>query len=217
MTYDALLLDHDGVVVTLGEETALRQSARAALRDAGVTDPDPEAVEAMTIRVSMSELESVSSRYGLDPDRLWRHRDDRVAEALRAETTAGRKEPYDDVDVLRDLPVSTGVVSNNQTRIVDFVLEYYDLADRFETVRARDPTRESLVRKKPRPTYLEAAMADLGVEHPLYVGDSESDVEAGRRAGLDVAFLRRSHNRDASLTTTPEYEVSGLDDVVDIL
>ena len=217
MAYDALLLDHDGVVVTLGDETALRESARAALRDAGVTDPDPEAVETMAIRVSMSELESVSSRYGVDPDELWRNRDDRVAEALRGETTAGRKEPYDDVDVLRDLPVSTGIVSNNQTRIVEFVLEYYGLADRFETVRAREPTRESLVRKKPRPTYLEAAMADLGVENPLYVGDSASDVEAGRRAGLDVAFLRRPHNRDASLTTRPEYEVSGLADVVDII
>lgn len=212
--YDGLLLDHDGVVVTLGDETALRQAARDALLDAGVPDPDESAVETLAIAVSDGELTGLSRQHDLPAEQLWRHRDDRVREALLAETTAGRKAPYDDTPRLRELDVPMGIVSNNQTRIVESVLDHYDLRELFGTVRARAPTRESLLRKKPRPTYLEEAIADLGLGNPLYVGDSESDVEAGRRAGVDTAFLRRPHNADRRLAETPTYEVRGLDEVV---
>ncbi|WP_302082503.1 HAD family hydrolase [Salinibaculum rarum] len=217
MSYDALLLDHDGVIVTLGDRTALSAAARDALEAVGVADPAPDAVDTLSVAVSPTELDAVSDRYGLDPDDLWRARDDGVRDALLAETRAGRKTPYDDVNALVDLGVPTGIVSNNQTRIVEFVLDHYDLADHFGTVHARAPERSSLERKKPQPTYLEDAMADLAVENPLYVGDSESDVEAGQRAGLDVAFLRRDHNADQPLDSTPDYELMGLDEVVEIL
>ncbi|MEF8785761.1 MAG: HAD-IA family hydrolase [Haloarculaceae archaeon] len=217
MSYDALLLDHDGVIVTLGDRTALSAAAHNALETVGVTDPAPDAVDTLSVAVSPDELDAVSDRYNLDPDDLWRARDDGVRDALLAETRAGRKAPYDDVGALTNLTLPTGIVSNNQTRIVEFVLDHYDLGHHFGTVRARAPERSSLARKKPQPTYLEGAMADLAVENPLYVGDSESDVEAGQRAGLDVAFLRRDHNADQPLDSMPDYEVAGLDEVVEIL
>ena len=210
MGYDGLLLDHDGVLVTLGDREALTAAATAALRDAGVGEPDRATVETLRVSVDREELDAISARHDLDPETLWAHRDDRVAEALRAEATSGRKVPYDDVTALDDLDHPLGIVSNNQTRVVEFVLDHHGLADRFDTIHARSPTPSSLARKKPAPTYLEAAMADLDVAEPLYVGDSESDVVAGHRAGLDVAFLRRDHNADATLDVSPRYEVGSL-------
>jgi phosphoglycolate phosphatase-like HAD superfamily hydrolase len=215
--YDGLLLDHDGVIATLCDASALTEAARGALRDAGVTDPDEAAVDTLSVRVDDADLREVARRHGVDPDRLWRHRDDRIRDTLCAETRAGRKAPYDDVGALAGIDLPAGVVSNNQTRIVEFALEHYGLADRFGTVRARSPVRASLDRKKPNPDYLDAAMADLGVENPLYVGDSESDVVAGQRAGLDVAFLRREHNADRRLDADATYDVDGLAAVADIL
>jgi HAD superfamily hydrolase (TIGR01549 family) len=215
--YDALLLDHDGVIVTLGDHTALHASAQQALVDAGVADPAPDAVDALSIAVDEAELLGVSQRYDLDPDSLWRYRDDRVAEALYEETRAGRKAPYDDVDLLADLEYPLGIVSNNQTRIVEFVLDYYGLDQHFDAVHARAPDRESLACKKPAPTFLEEAMADLGVENPLYVGDSESDVVAGQRAGLETVFLFRSHRDGDDLSVDPEYHADDFADVVSIL
>jgi HAD superfamily hydrolase (TIGR01549 family) len=217
MTYDSLLLDHDGVIVTLGDSAAMTEAARLSLHDAGIENPPDDAVDVLRVAVADDELRALSDRWGLDPDRLFRLRDDRMDERLRAETTAGRKRPYDDVDALADLTVPTGIVSNNQTRIVKFVLEHYGLSHHFRAVHARSPTRESLVRKKPSPTFLEEAMSDLGVSNPLYVGDSESDVVAGQRAGLDVAFLRRDHNADRSLGVDPTYEVRGLSEVTALL
>lgn len=217
MGYDSLLLDHDGVLVTLGDESHLIRAARDALADMGVDDPDPEAVDTISMWATQEGLDGVSERYGLDPDRLWRARDDHARDALVAQTRNGRKSPYEDVDVLGEFDRPLGIVSNNQTRVVEFVLDHYGLGGPIETVHARSPTPESLAHKKPAPTYLERAMGDLGVQNPLYVGDSESDVVAGTRAGLDTAFLRRTHNVDDTLSVEPTYEVSGLPAVHQIL
>ena len=217
MSYDGLLLDHDGVIVTLGDHTALYDAAHDALRDVGITDPAPDAVDTLSIAVAEDELAAVSERYDVDPDALWRARDDRVRDVLFDETTSGRKAPYDDVTALADCTLPMGIVSNNQTRIVEFVLDHYGLDHHFGTVHARAPDPSSLTRKKPRPTYLDEAMTVLGIDNPLYVGDSESDVVAGQRAGLDVAFLRRDHNADDSLDHDPTYDVTGVDDAVEIL
>lgn len=215
--YDGLLLDHDGVITTLVDGGSLRGAARTALRDAGVADPDESAVRALAIHVDTADLLEVSRQYDLDPDRLWGYRDERAYELLRDAVDAGRKVPYDDTDALHEVERPMGVVSNNQTRLVERALSAHELRGLFETVRARAPERESIERKKPRPTYLEAAMDDLGVDSPLYVGDSESDVIAGRRAGVDTAFIRRGHNGERALGTSPTYEVAGLDEVVELL
>ncbi len=215
--YDGLLLDHDGVLVTIDDGSTLAEAATAAFRDVGVDDPAPDAVDTIDIRASREGLREVSDRYGVDPDRLWRARDDRVRDALLARVREDVKVPYDDVDALSRVDTPVGVVSNNQARIVETVLDRYGLSRHVDTVRARAPTPGSLDRKKPHPTFLEDAMADLAVENPLYVGDSESDVEAGHRAGLDVAYIRRAHNDNGSPDVEPAYDVEGLAEVVDIL
>ena len=215
--YDGLLLDHDGVIVTLCSRQVLREAAIDAFADAGVSDPNPTDVDAITIDVSDAELSAVGERYGLDPDTLWRHREDRIERTLRAETSAGRKVPYEDTTCLEGVDVPTGVVSNNQTRIVEFVLQEYGLREIVETIHAREPTRDSLRKKKPEPTYLEAAAAELDCSNPLYVGDSESDVVAGQRAGFDTAFLRRDHNATRQLDATPTVDVESLRDVLELV
>jgi len=215
--YDGLLLDHDGVLLTLTDRATLRETALAALRDAGVDAPSETDAEALSIRVSTDELAALADRHAVAPERLWQCREDRIETLLRAELDAGRKAPYDDVSALDGVGVPAGVVSNNQRRIIEAALDAHDLAARFETVVAREPTLESLAEKKPEPTYLEAAMADIGSANPLYVGDSESDVVAATRAGVDVAFLRRDHNADAALDTRPTHDVESLHAVVDLL
>ncbi len=215
--YDGLVLDHDGVIVTLCQRSVLREAAAFAFADAGIGDPRPEDVDTLTIRVLEDELRRVANRYEIDPDELWRYREDRIDATLRAATEAGSKAPYDDVTAIEHVDVPIGIASNNQTRIVEFVLEHYGLRERIETVHARSPTRESLQVKKPEPTFLEAAAADLNATNPLYVGDSESDVVAGDRAGFDTVFLRRGHNADRRLEVEPTIELESLESVVELL
>ncbi len=215
--YDGLLLDHDGVLVTLCSQQLLRAAAIAAFDDVGISNPSPTAVETITIRVSDDELCTVADRYGVDPDRLWQSREQRIEQTLREATRTGAKVPYDDVACLDRVTVPTGIASNNQTRIVEFVLQEHGLRQFVETIRARKPTRESLRKKKPNPAYLEAAAADLGCSNPLYVGDSESDVVAGQRAGFDTLFLRRDHNATRQLDAEPIAEIESLNAVLELL
>ena len=215
--YDGLLLDHDGVIVTLCSRQVLRSAAIDAFADAGVSDPSPTDVDAITINVSETELRAAAERYSIDPDALWRYREDRIETTLRTETKAGRKVPYEDATCLERVTVPTGVVSNNQTRIVEFVLTEYGLRDYVKTVQARAPTRESLREKKPDPRYLEAAARELDCSNPVYVGDSESDIVAGKRAGFDTVFLRRDHNVTRQLSVEPTLELESLTAVVEIL
>ena len=215
--YDGLLLDHDGVLVTLCSRQALRAAATAAFDEAGVSDPSGRDVDTITIRVDETELCAVADRHGIDPDRLWECREAQIERTLRRATRTGAKVPYDDVGCLDRVTVPIGIVSNNQRRIVEFVLREHGLSKYVETIRARPPTRASLRKKKPDPTYLDAAAADLGCSNPLYVGDSESDVVAGQRAGVDTLFLRRDHNASRYLDAEPIGEIEGLDAVLEFL
>jgi len=215
--YDSLLLDHDGVVVDVLNAEPVRRAARDAFAAVGVDSPADDHVDLVAFGPTHDELLAVSDRLGVDPATLWRHRDDNLAAALKQAARDGGKQPYPDARVLANLEVPTGIVSNNQRRVVEFIADQYDLTDHFAVIQAREPRVESLERKKPAPTFLESVMADLDVTDPLYVGDRESDVIAGERAGVDTAFIRREHNAGVTLDREPIYEVESLEEIADIV
>lgn len=215
--YDALLLDHDGVIVNVADGDVVRSAAVAALQDAGVDDPADEQVATLASGPTRHELESVSGQVGVEPATLWQHRDDNLADVLKGATRDGHKEPYPGVDALTALDYPVGIASNNQRRVVEYILDHHAIAGQFDALRAREPRIDSLDRKKPAPTFLRDATDDLGVSNPLYVGDRESDLIAGDRAGFDTALVRRDHNQSVQPDCEPTYVIDGLADAVDIL
>lgn len=215
--YEAVIFDNDGVLLDLAGMEPHREGARDALAAVGVDDPTEEDIERISLGVSPADLRAVAERYGIDPAELWRARDRETSARQCDEMRVGRKAPYDDVDRLAAFECPRGVVSSNQTATVEFAFEHFGLDGYFETVHGRPPTIESLRLKKPNPYYVEQALTDLGVEDALFVGDSETDVEAAHAAGIDAAFIRRPHRADHELTVSPEYEVEELADVLAIL
>ena len=215
--YEAVVFDNDGVLMELTEMALHRRAARDAFDAVGVADPADEHVEAMSIGVTVPKLHAVCEHYDLDPDRFWHERDSHMSRRQQDAIRRGEKGVYDDVGTINALDRPMGIVSSNQQATVDFGLDAFDLARHFETVYGREPTVESLRRKKPAPYYLEAALSDLGTTDALYVGDSETDVEAAHAAGIDAAFVRRPHRAGENLSVTPEYEIDGLAAVSRIL
>jgi HAD superfamily hydrolase (TIGR01549 family) len=215
MSYDAVLFDNDGVLVTLVERATLVDAAERTFADFGL-DPRPEDVEALTVGVSPETLRTVSERYGVDREAFWATRDRIVSEAQREAVRRGEKGLYDDFDAVRllaDRPL--GIVSSNQQATVDFLLDYFDVDDLFGTAYGREPTPESLELKKPNPHYLRRALDDLDADPgtTLFVGDSESDLVAAGRAGMDAAFVRRTHRADYALDAEPTHELDTLADL----
>jgi len=214
--YDAILFDNDGVLVEPPTDDNLLDAALSAFRAVGVDDPDTTHVEEIIRGVTPDSLYDVCSAYDVDPQEFWHVRDRHASEAQLTEFREGGRTQYDDVAAIEDLAHDLGIVSSNQHRTIEFILDFHEFGDRFDTYYGRGMGVEDLDRKKPDPHFLDRALDDLGAESALFVGDSESDVVAAHRAGLDSAFIRRSHCADATLSTDPDYEVENLYDVVTI-
>ena len=210
MNYDAVLFDNDGVLVEPPGRESQAAATRAAFAAVGVEDPAAEHVHAVVDGVTVEGLRELCGAYGIDPERFWTARERRDEQAQVRDLRAGERELYDDVSAVETLPRPRGVVSNNHDTTVAFVVEFFDLGGLFDAVHGRPKTVASLDRKKPAPDYVEAGLADVGAESALYVGDSASDVLAAHRAGIDSAFLRRSHVADADLPVEPTHEVADL-------
>ncbi len=217
MTYDALILDYDGVVVNILDKKA---RVKACLRFAREEFRGNEfllhrrSMQTLAHSVSPEEVQSLSERFDTPPETLWRCRDDLHASVVTEAAQNGEKKPYPDVQALYELDVPVGIASNNQRRVVERITDEYGLTSRFETIHAREPVLESLKIKKPAPTFLRRAQTDLDASRPLYVGDKQKDIIAARRADMDVAFMRRTHNANTVLDYEPTYEVENLEDVV---
>lgn len=214
--YDSLLLDFDGVLVTVLD----RERRLAACWDAVVGGfstniaLDRETVTTLSHSVSPDRVQSMSYQLDVAPETLWQLRDDLLERVLTDAAAKGRKRPYPDVAALAKLDVPLGIASNNQRRIVEYILDEYEFREQFETVHAREPRLESLQHKKPEPTLLERAHEDIEGSNPLYVGDKQKDIIAANRAGMDAAFVRRDHNSDRALNPVPTHEITSLDDLV---
>ena len=213
--YDAVLFDNDGVLTTLVDRSVLREAAAAAFEQCGV-DPDPADVDTITVGVSHSDLTTICESYGLSPETFWRVRDETTSQAQIDAVHRGEKRLYDDIDAVSAIDCPRGVVSSNQQATLDFLDDHFRIDSWFETVYGREPTPESLARKKPETHYIDRALADLDVaaDRTLFVGDTWVDVTAGARAGCDTAFVRRPHRHDHELETLPTYEVETLDDLL---
>ncbi|RQG95083.1 HAD family hydrolase [Natrarchaeobius chitinivorans] len=215
--YDAVLFDSDGVLVEPPPAETQSTATRAAFREVGVDDPDRRHVEAVVDGITVEELEGICAAYDLDPETFWEAREHHDERSQLDEFERGVRGRYDDVSAITDLPVDCGVVSNNHHTTIEYVLTQFGLEPAFETYYGREMTIESLELKKPNTHYLERAMADLAAESVLYVGDSESDIVAATRAGLESAFVRRPHCRETELEVAPTYDLGDLHDVADLV
>lgn len=214
--YDAVLFDNDGVLVELTELETIYGAVEETFDEFGV-EPSPDDVK-MLVGVSAEDLVSVCRKYCLDAESFWRLRDAKVSRVQRDAIDAGEKAPYDDFDAARRIAQdrAAGVVSNNQQATVDHVVESFGMSF-LELSYGREPTVESLRRKKPSPFYVERAIDDIGARDALYVGDSQKDILAAERAGADSVFVRREHRREASLDVTPTYEVGSLHELEEVI
>lgn len=215
--YDAVLFDSDGVLVEPPAAETQIAATRAAFREVGVDDVAQRHVDAIVNGVTVADLQGICADYDLEPATFWaaRERHDERSQSDRFEN--GTRDRYEDVTAIATLPQDCGVVSNNHHSTIEFVLDAFDLASLFDTYYGRPKTIESLRVKKPNPHFLERALADLGAESALFVGDSESDVIAAQRAGIDSAFVRRQHCHDAALSVTPTYDIETLSALPDIV
>jgi len=190
VTYDAVVFDMDGVLLT-GYHTP-REVYREAVRETLVSmGHDGEIPEAIVDPEDVAAFRRACERLGVDPKAVWAGRERGADERETDLIVDGERTLFDDVDALADLAVPLAIVSNNRHRTVEFVVEHFGLPA--ATACGRDPTIEGYERRKPDPHYLTDVVEGLGVapERVLFVGDRRSDVQTAHNAGTAAALLAR--------------------------
>ena len=215
MVYDSVVFDMDGVIVRPTDDNLIREAVEQAFHECNIDDPPADDVGTLCqgAALGVEKLKRVCRKHGLDPDRFWRVRE-RYAAQMQLETVrAGVKPLYDDADVLESLDQCLGLVSNNQHRTVEGILDFYGIDGLFHTICGRPPTYDGIRYTKPDPHHLHSAVDSLGTDDLLFVGDSNVDVEAATEAGLDSAFIRRPHREAYELRGDPTYRIGSLQDL----
>lgn len=215
--YDTILFDSDGILVDPPTYETKVEAARSAFAEVGVKEVETQHIDEIVNGTTNERLHQICAVYDLDIETFWEARERLDEESQFEKFEAGSRTRYDDVTAIFDLSQTCGVVSNNHHSTIEFVLDFFDLHSTFDTYYGREKTVESLSLKKPNTHYLDLALAELGGESVLYVGDSESDVIAAHKAGMDSVFVRRTHCEDVSLSITPTYETTDLHEVAKIV
>ncbi len=190
-----ILFDMDGVILE-GPGTDPQVYADAA--DAALDELGAEPTPAQLTDLRRHNLEHISDHcdaLGIDAEAFWKLKDEYASETSHDLIRSGERGLYDDIDALADLADRTtiGLVTNNRHATAEFVADHMPVE--FDVVRGRRPTFDDFRRKKPEPDFIDDALSELGVDNGFYVGDSHKDVTAGRAAGLEPIYLRRSHNQ----------------------
>ena len=215
--YDTVVFDSDGVLVTPPAYETQAAATVIAFEELGVRDVDRQVIDEIVTGVAVDRLRDICATYGLDPETFWEVWERHDEQSQLAQFRTGARDRYDDVTIIETLSQRCGVVSNNHHSTIAFVLDFFDLESLFDTYYGREKTLRSLELQKPNTHYLDRALSELEATSALYVGDSDSDVVAAARAGMDSVFVRRPHCRDVELTMSPTYEVDTLEAVVGIV
>ncbi|WP_330632090.1 HAD family hydrolase [Halocatena halophila] len=210
VSYDTVVFDNDGVLVVPPPRSSQLRATRRAFEAVGVSTVADEHVGAIVDGIHPDELYALCAEYELDPETFWAKREHFDERSQVLEFEAGSRSTYDDVAIVPELSQTCGLVSNNHQSTVEFVLSHFGLQSAFDVCYGRPRTIESLAEKKPEPTFIDAALSALEPENALYVGDSETDLIAAERAGIDAAFLRRDHRAETELSVEPTYELADL-------
>ncbi len=115
------------------------------------------------------------------------------------------------LDVVRQ--VHTGVITNKPEALARLILAAFGLAEHFHVVLGGD----SLPRRKPDPAQLLEALACCGISahETVMVGDSPSDVMAGKAAGvLTCGFSGGFRTRDEIQAAAPNVIIDRFGDLL---
>lgn len=209
----AALLDFDGTLgVTL---PAWTDAMDCVLKEHGVVVSEERVIEYCFHRCP----DEVISSHGIINRELFKQKVwDQVMESMKS------VDPYphmhETLRTLRDLGYKMAVVTNSRRAVVEPVLTRWQMNDLFDLI----VTIEDVSYGKPDPQMIHHALNGLNVSpsEAFIMGDSKSDVVAGKRAGLKtIAFAPEENWKylalDALRSTQPSHLIHSFADLREVL
>ncbi len=118
------------------------------------------------------------------------------------------------VDTLRSKGYKVGLVSTRRHDSMQHILNMLSLSDKFDILVGFEDVKKG----KPAPDGILLACEKLGCDKCVYVGDSVTDIQAGKAANaITVGYISNIHKKEALIASTPDYITDELLDVLKIL
>ena len=210
MTRPAVLFDFDGTLMDSGNAVV------ASFLHAFEVFGDPEDfTEERKVEVMGPPLEVSLGKFFPD------HNVREVMDEYRSFQVKHLKELMKPMDHMHELLAwlkeegyPLGIVTSRIRPSLEHILELFDMRQYFDVLVCPDDG----IRPKPSPEGILLACRELGTEESIYVGDSISDLQAGRNAGSTViAFLSHPGKNEALKVFGPDYAVYDLLEIRKIL
>ena len=218
MTYDAVIFDLDGVLLT-GRQTsdAVYQRATAAMLGAYGKSEIETWPKALDNPDSSEEFANACETLAIPAGPAWGYRERTATQYESERIASGERAVFDDATALHTLSSTAkiGIVSNNRHCLVAYCVDTLDWGTTITAYRGRYPTLPDYDRMKPDPTYLAATIDQLNGDSVLFVGDRRSDVLTANRVGCDSALLSRDGEIPAG-NAEPTVHITTLHELVQI-
>jgi HAD superfamily hydrolase (TIGR01662 family) len=207
-----LLIDFDGPICDIYAgltDATVADRLRKIITGQGITMPDPLTSSRDPIAV-FDYAATVSPALGELIEA------EMTGQEVEAVATA-RPVPYvhEAVTSARGTGRRIAVVSNNSERAVTAYLAQHGLADRVDLISARTSANPALL--KPSPHLLDQAIGglDASPDECVIIGDSVTDVQAARSAGIrSIGYANKPGKRDSF---TAEYASAIIDSLADLV
>ncbi|WP_435582552.1 HAD family hydrolase [Amycolatopsis thermoflava] len=204
----ALLLDFDGPVCSVFAgipAPVVADQLRTILVDAGHAPPDPVASSSDPFDV-LEYAASLSDEDARYVEAAF------TAHEVEAMTTAAPTEGgHELIQAWHGSGRPLAIVSNNSAAAISAYLDFYGLRPLVDTVSARESADVQLL--KPHPHLLHQAVRTLGIpaERCVFVGDSRTDIEAAKAAGVrSIGYANKPGKRE-------RFTSAGADAITDVL
>ena len=215
--YDGIIFDQDGILIDSGIDRFhwMDQKRVDEARQKGL-DLREDDVKTIVAASSHKTVEKILDKRGISWEQL--QEIERKKENWKIERIEkGEIELFPGVkEVLESLELSSAVVTNAPYLSTRFTINYFGIKDHFMHVNAPrlNDMKQFYDRKKPKPLMIQETMDKLDLENPVMVGDTGSDIEAAKNAGIDSIHIN-SYGFDSKIE--PTYTVDTIKEVLDIV
>ncbi|MEM2133675.1 MAG: HAD family hydrolase [Candidatus Freyarchaeota archaeon] len=188
-----IVLDLDGTLIDVPDGDLFDRLLVESLEEIGGRLPSRKQRDLLW--ESGKDYQKILRSWGIkDIDNFWRVFDRRDFETRLRLIKSNKIRPYDDVAVLEDLcrEYALGVVTNTPLNLALMELDTFGLTHYFGSIVALGTVEQE--NAKPEPYGILKCIRDLNgsPKESLVVGDKDSDIIAGIRAGAFTAVIVRS-------------------------
>ena len=206
----AMLFDFDGTL--MDTERAIVESFREIFRRYRTEE---EFTKELQVEVLGPSLSTSMKKYFPNEDTIQLENEFRdYQKAHLNETVSIMKHAVELVDSLKEKGYNVGFVSTRKHDSMVHILNLFSLVPKFDVIVGADDVTQN----KPSPEGILLACNKLNLEKSVYVGDSATDIQAGKAANsITVAYISNMNKKNALLNEQPDYITDDLLEILQII